>query len=104
MTRAQGTISQNTTDPLLEVQLMSAVLVLARQMDMNPSSDIKLALFTVNDDFVKGSGIIKEEAIVEPDRNCFVTEQYFSSCVSGRGTTTSSCTRDERRSSRGDPC
>lgn len=40
---------------------------------MNPSAEMKMALFTVDGDFVEDSGIIMEEAIVKPDSNCFVT-------------------------------
>ena len=40
---------------------------------MNPSSEMKMALFKVDNNFVKDSGITMEEAIVEADSNCFVT-------------------------------
>ena len=73
---AEGNTSQDTTGTLLEVKLISAVCVPTRhktlvrgQVDMNPSYEMKMVLFTVDNDFVKDSGIIMEEAIVEPDSN-----------------------------------
>ena len=93
-TQTEGTTSQNTTDALLKVKLISAVQVPAHherlvrgEVDMNSSSEMKMALFTVDDYFVKDNGIIMEEAVVEPDSNRFVilvlqNSACFSSCVS----------------------
>ena len=40
---------------------------------MNSSSEIRMASFRVDDDIVKNSGIIMEEAIMKPDSDCIVT-------------------------------